>query len=70
MGSTLPLHELELADLQDYVDRRSKEKGNRGRTVSPATIKKELTTLRLMWNWARNAGHFDRVLPQKGIRYP
>ena len=70
MGGKLSLHEMQLGELQDNVDVRSNEKGRRGRAVSPATIKKELTTLRLMWNWARNASHFDRVLPQKGIRYP
>ncbi len=70
LGVSFSLPTLSLEDLQRYVDRRSKNKGIRGKSLSPATIKKELTTLRTMWNWARNAGHLDRTFPAKGLRYP
>jgi integrase len=61
---------VELEDLQRYVDRRTKDKGIRSKNLSSATIKKEITTLRTIWNWARDAGHLVRSLPLKGLRYP
>ncbi|MCA9218122.1 MAG: site-specific integrase [Planctomycetales bacterium] len=61
---------LELEDLQKYVDFRSREKGIRGRNVSPTTIKKEVATFRAIWNWGVDAGHHSRSMPLKGLRYP
>jgi len=63
LGKSLSVSTLSLEDLQRYVDRRSKNKGVRGKSLSLATIKKELTTLRTLWNWARNAGHLNRAFP-------
>lgn len=70
LGARFSLPTLSLEDLQQYVGRRSKDKGIRGKRLSPATIKKELTTLRTLWNWARHAGHLTRTFPSKGLRYP
>ena len=70
LGKSRPLHTLTLEDLQDYVDARSKDDGLRGKKLSPATIKKELTTLRTLWNWAKNADYFHRAFPSRGLRYP
>lgn len=70
LGVSFSLPTLSLEDLQRYVDRRAKNKGIRGKSLSPATIKKELTTLRTLWNWARNVGHLNRMFPAKGLRYP
>jgi len=50
--STLLSH-INLDLLQEYVDRRSKQRGRYGNKIRPATIKKELVTLRIMWKWAR-----------------
>ena len=61
---------MELQDLQRYVDSRSRQDGIRGGSLSPATIKKEITTLRTMWNWANDAGYVSQKLPLKGLRYP
>ncbi len=69
-GASFALPDIDLEDLQRYVERRSKDKGVRGKTLSAATIKKEITTLRTIWNWAKNAGHVARSLPLKGLRYP
>jgi len=49
----LLLGELQLTHIQDYVNKRAKEQGIRGRTLSPATIKKELVTLTTAWRWAQ-----------------
>jgi integrase len=70
IGRSFPFREISLADLQAYLDRRSKEPGLRAGRLSPATIRKEITTLRCIWNWAREAGHVTRRLPLKGLRYP
>jgi len=70
MGASFVLRNAERQDVQSYVDERGKASGIRGKKLSPATIKKELTTLRTMWNWAKDAGHLSGQLPLKGIRYP
>ncbi len=69
-GKSRLLRTLTLEILQDYVDTRSKDDGLRGKKLSPATIKKELTTLRTLWNWAKNAEYFHRAFPSRGLRYP
>jgi hypothetical protein len=38
-----------MTDLQQHVDRRAKKKGLRGKKLSPATIHKEIVTLRTLW---------------------
>jgi integrase len=70
IGGNFIFTELRLDDLQNYVDRRSDDPGIRGKKLSPATIKKEITTLRSLWNWARNSEYIIRALPVKGLRYP
>ena len=58
-------------ELQDYVNKRSREKGTRGRTVGASTIQKEIVTLRSTWNWAIKTGLLqESVFPSKGLRYP
>ena len=69
-GRSFLLLEIELEDLQRYVDRRSKDKGIRGKSLSTVTIKKEITTLRTVWIWAKDAGYVGRALSLKGLRYP
>ncbi len=62
--------DLSLSDLQEYIRKRSTEKGIRGRRVSPTTIKKELTTFSSVWSWARLHGYVDGPYPNTGLRYP
>ncbi len=69
LGATLPLLSLQALELQGYVERRSKEPGLRGRNVSPATIKKDLITLKTAWNWAIHMGHLRRPFPNRGLRF-
>ena len=45
----------------------SQEKGRRGK-VRPQTIKKEVDTLRVIWNWAVTLGHVTGAVPIKGIK--
>lgn len=69
LGNGFLMHSLGLAELQGHVDRRARMKGIRG-TVSPATIKKEIVTLRTAWNWAVQFSLIDGKFPNKGVRYP
>lgn len=55
--------------IQRYVELRSKDQF-RGRLISPDTIKKELTTLRLVWNWAKAQGYVQSDPPINRIVYP
>ena len=43
---------LTLNDLDDYIKTRREEKTNKGTKVSPATIRKEVATVRTIWGWA------------------
>ncbi len=70
LGDRFPVRGLALADLQGYVDGRAKARGQRGRTLSPATIRKELVTLRTAWNWGAKAGLVSGRFPVEGLRYP
>lgn len=69
LGENFSMPDLTLADLQRHVDRRSKKKGLRGK-LSPATIRKEIVTLRTAWNWGVLGGNLEGRFPAKGLRYP
>jgi integrase len=58
------------ADLQAHIDRRAKQKGRRGRKLSPATMKKELGTLSGIWSWGARMGLVSGPFPSKGLVYP
>ena len=70
LGDGLVVASLGTADLQCFVDARALAAGRRGRTLSAATIKKELVTLRTAWNWARHAGVLKTGFPLKGVKFP
>jgi integrase len=69
LGEYFPTRELKLADLQGYVDSRSKAKGMNGRRLSPATIKKEIVSLRTAWNWGVKMGLISGRFPNDGLRF-
>ncbi len=64
LGNGFPLPELTLANLQDYVNKRAKD------GVAPATIRKEVATLRAAWNWGEPMGLTSGRFPNRGLRYP
>jgi hypothetical protein len=64
LGERFRMQSLTLLDLQGHVDRRRK-KG-----VAPATLKKEIATVRACWNWAVHGGVLKGVFPGKGLRFP
>lgn len=70
LGTRLFVDSICRETLQDYVHERSKANGIRGRKLSPATIKKELVTLRTVWNWALVEGLVKLPFMLKGVRFP
>jgi hypothetical protein len=70
LGDGLIVAGISTSDLQCFVDARALASGMRGRTLSAATIKKELITLRTAWNWARHAGVLKTAFPLKGVKFP
>jgi len=69
LGSELAIKSLSFADLQSYVDKRSKAKGRRGKKLSPTTIKKEIASLRVIWSWAQKHNYVIDPFPGKGLRF-
>jgi hypothetical protein len=64
------VHRLTEDDLQHYVIKRTKSKGRRGRPISTVTIKKELSTLRTLWNWARQRRYVSGDFPSRSLKFP
>lgn len=59
---------LTLADLQAYVAARAKARW-RSSPISPATVRKELVTLRTAWRWGVRMGFVEGRFPGEGLRY-
>lgn len=68
-GQAFPIADLSLSNLQQFVDRRAKAKGMNGRKLAPATIKKEVVTLRTAWNWGTKMKLVSGRFPYDGLRY-
>lgn len=64
LGERYRIQRLTLLDLQKHEEKRHKN------GIAPATIKKEITTLRSCWNWAANGGSLKGPFPGKGLRLP
>ncbi len=56
---------IDLERLKQYADQRS-EVMYRGKAISSATIRKELTTFRQIWVWAQRRGHVANSCPLLG----
>lgn len=69
LGKSTVAQELSPAAIQGYVATRSRDKWH-GKNIQPETIKKELTTLRLVWNWGVNQGVLQGQSPVRGVKYP
>lgn len=68
-GERTVLEELTQPDLQRHVNERARKK-YRGKKLSPVTLKKEMASLRAMWNWATHAGLVRGHFPSRGLVYP
>lgn len=63
LGDGFPMGGLALAHLQRHVDRRRGD-------VEGVTIRKEVDTLRTVWNWSARMGTVSGEFPSKGLIYP
>ena len=70
LGEKTKLDSLNLETIQNYVNSRKEEDNRYGGKVSGKTIKKELTTLMQIWDWARQRGHVARPCPIKDPHRP
>lgn len=69
LKETTPVAAITMNSMQRYVELRSKDQ-HRGRLIGPNTIRKEITTFRLVWNWAVKQGYLVDPAPVNGIAYP
>jgi integrase len=69
IGVTTPLSDVTNATIQNYVNARIAE-SYRGKPISPQTIKKELATLRYVWNWSNRQGLAPSRFPATGTVLP
>ena len=60
---------LRMGDFQAYVCKRLDEKCG-SRPIAAETVRKELATLRVVWNWAVRHDYLDRPAPVIGLEYP
>jgi len=56
--------------LQEYVEHRARRKGIRKRPLSAYTIRKELTTFRAAWNWAKQMLLIATAFPDSPLKFP
>ncbi len=72
VGRRVQVASIKCETLEDYVHRRQKENGIRGRMIAPATIGKELSTFGLVWQfavrrgWARGENPAARIPKPRG----
>ena len=70
VGVTFNIAALSFANLQEHVTRRSKMKGHHKKPLSSATIRKEIASLRAVWNWAAAMGLVQGGYPNRGLKFP
>lgn len=70
LGAGKRIRDINRQTLQGYVKDRAAEAGRKGKSISTATIKKELTTLGTVWRFAMAAGHVVLPYPNRDIRFP
>ena len=69
LGATTIARGIGATEVQEYVRKRLHEK-YRGQLIHPDTVKKELTTLRLIWHWGVLQGYLSGPSPTTGAKLP
>jgi integrase len=69
LRASTPVDSFGAADLQRYVDRRSREKSRQKKLISITTIRKEVATLNSAWRWGSLLDITSTILPTKSVRY-
>ena len=62
LGSQTPIPQISSATLQGYIDARVATE-YKGRPINSQTIKKEVATLKYVWNWAFHNSHVGSGFP-------
>jgi hypothetical protein len=70
LGDRFVIRDLENRQLQEYLDKRARRRGPKNRLLSPATLKKEIASLRVAWNWGTRTGLLEGPFPSRGLTYP
>lgn len=70
LGDGFAVARIKQDDLQGHLNQRSKQKGIRKRRLSAVTLRKEMGSLRAVWNWAVRAGLLVGQFPNRGLVYP
>jgi integrase len=68
IGTATAFSQIGTDRLQTYAAKRCKEKGLRGRKLSPETVKKEFRTFNQIWKMAVAKGYVSGPSPTKGVR--
>ena len=69
LNLSTPLQSTRVSTIQAYVDKRLKEKRN-GKSILPDTVKNEVVTFRLIWNWANTQELINMRSPTRGVVFP
>jgi integrase len=68
-GKSARVESIDLIALQGYIESRSKDSGQ-NELLSPVTIRKEIMTLRTVFNWAKHSNLVHGEFPTRGLKYP
>jgi len=69
LGPNRKMQSITKADLQNYVSYRLKEK-HHNKPIQPDTVRKELVTFRMLWNWGVQEGLLAGPSPTKHVVLP
>jgi hypothetical protein len=69
LGRATPVTQVTTAAVQAYIDLRTAAK-YKGRVIRPQTVRKEVATLKYVWNWAYRNGHVGVRFPGVGLVFP
>jgi len=70
LGRQLELRSVTQEHLQNYINHRALQPGRFGKTLSTTTIKKELATLRSIWNWAIAHEYVTKPISLRSLKFP
>jgi len=70
LGGGEQMRNIGVEQLQQYVNRRSRQKARTGQRIQPVTIRKELATFRQIRNFAKSRGWVEGELQLKDVRLP
>jgi integrase len=69
-GADFDPNDIKPGRLQEYIEHRARRKGIRKRPLSAYTIRKELTTIRAAWNWAKQMLLIEPAFPDAPLKFP